>query len=313
MPIALAQRNPAVPLPEKIAALVHEVRWLLVAALGIYLAMIFWGFTPADPGWSHSAATDRLANPGGRFGAWLADLLLYLFGVSAWWWIGLLFFLVGWGYRRVNTLFGGDRRPLTIALVGFVMLLLASCSIEAMRFWSMKATLPLAPGGMIGIEVGRLTTRVLGYTGGTLLMLSLFLAGLTLFLGISWINVAERTGALLEEAWFAGIQFWQRWQDRRYGRTVAERREATVEDVRRKIEVTPPVRIEPVDLEIPRAAKAEVRAAVAPARRTEPQAGRPAGRRDAGVHLTADRAQTRRLRRGGQGAFRLAGSGGYAL
>jgi S-DNA-T family DNA segregation ATPase FtsK/SpoIIIE len=262
MAFALAQRNPrnsTVPLPEKIAALVHEVRWLLVAALGLYLAMIFWGYNPADPGWSHATATDRLANPGGRLGAWLADLLLYLFGLSAWWWVGLLFFLVGWGYRRVNTLFGGDRRPLILALIGFVMLLLASCSIEAMRFWSLKASLPLAPGGMVGAELGRLAARVFGYTGGTLLMLTLLAAGLTLFLGISWINVAERTGALLEAAWFGGVRLWLRWQDRRYGRTVAEKREASVEDVRRRIEVAPPVRIEPVELEIPKARQVEAR------------------------------------------------------
>jgi S-DNA-T family DNA segregation ATPase FtsK/SpoIIIE len=248
-----------VPLPEKIAALVHEVRWLLVAALGAYLAMILWGFSPADPGWSHAAATEQLANPGGRFGAWLADLLLYLFGLSTWWWVALLFFLVVWGYRRVNSLFGGDRRPLLIAMVGFLMLLLASSSIEAMRFWSLQTTLPLAPGGMVGIEIGRLTVRVLGYTGGTLLMLALCLTGLTLFLGVSWINVAERTGALLESAWYGCVSLFQQWQDRRYGRTVAERREATVEDVRRRIEVTPPVKIEPVELEIPRSRKVEER------------------------------------------------------
>ena len=259
MPIALAQRHPAVPLPERIVALLNEVRWLVLGALGIYLALIFSGFNPADPGWSHAVAAERIANPGGRLGAWLADLLLYLFGLSAWWWVGLVFFLVAWGYRRLNVLFGGDRRPLTIALAGFVVLLLASSSIEAMRFWSVKATLPLAPGGMLGMEIGRLATRFLGFTGGTLAMLTLCLAGLTLFLGVSWINVAERTGVVVESGWHGAARLWQRWQDRRYGRVVAEKREATVEDVRRKIEVTPPVRIETVELEIPKARKVEAR------------------------------------------------------
>ncbi len=259
MPIALAQRNAAVPLPERIAALVHEVRWLLIAALGAWLALILGGYDPADPGWSHAAVVERLANPGGRFGAWLADLLFYLFGLSAWWWVALMFFLVAWGYRRVSLLLGGDRRPLAIALAGFVVLLLASSSLEAMRFWSLKVALPLSPGGIVGIELGHLTVRVFGFTGGTLLMMALCLTGLALFLGISWINVAERTGALLESAWFGAIALFQRWQDRRYGRTVAEKREATVEDVRRKIEVTPPVKIEPVELEIPRSRKAEER------------------------------------------------------
>ncbi len=260
MAITLAPRNPTVPLPEKIAALVHEVRWLVVAGVGIYLAMILWGYDTADPGWSHVARVEQIANPGGRFGAWLADLLFYLFGLSAWWWAGFMFFLVAWGYRRVNTLFGGDRRPLIIALAGFLVLLVASSGIEAMRFWSLKVTLPQGPGGMLGQEIARFSASVLGFTGGTLVLLTLCLAGMALFLGVSWLGVAERTGALLEAAWFGSFHLWERWQDRRYGRTVAEKREAVIETVRRKFDENPlPVKIEPVELEIPRARKAEAR------------------------------------------------------
>jgi len=62
-----------------------------VAAVGLYLALILFGYDKADPGWSQAAAVDAIANPGGRFGAWFADLMLYLFGVSAWWWVLLLF------------------------------------------------------------------------------------------------------------------------------------------------------------------------------------------------------------------------------
>jgi S-DNA-T family DNA segregation ATPase FtsK/SpoIIIE len=259
MPISQAQRNGSVPLPEKIANLVHEVRWLVVGGLGLYLALILWGFNPADPGWSHAARAEGIANPGGRFGAWLGDLLLYVFGLSAWWWVALMFFLVAWGYRRLNKLFGGDRRPLVIALAGFVVLLVASSGIEAMRFWSLKVQVPLEPGGVLGVEIGRLATAFLGFTGGTLLMMTLWLAGATLFLGISWLNAIERLGALLEASWLGSIALWQQWQDRRYGRAVERQREAKVEDVRRKIEIKPPVRIEPVELDIPRAPKVEAR------------------------------------------------------
>ena len=260
MNVTLAQRNSSVPLPEKIVALVHEARWLVVAAAGLYLALVLWGYNPADPGWSHAGHAHGIVNPGGRFGAWLSDLLLYLFGLSAWWCVGLLFFVVTWGYRRVNRIFAGDRRPLLIALAGFVILQIACSSIEATRFWSLKASLPLAPGGMLGHEIGYLTMSTLGFTGGTLVLLVLCLAGLTLFLGISWLNVAERTGALLETLWFGTGRLWERWQDRRYGRTVAEKREAVIETARRKQDENPlPIRIEPLDLEIPRAPKAEAR------------------------------------------------------
>jgi S-DNA-T family DNA segregation ATPase FtsK/SpoIIIE len=81
---SMSEAAPA-PLPEKIASLVHEARWLLVGLLGIYLALVLWGYDRADPGWSHAATLDRIANPGGRFGAWLATCCCTCFGFSAWW------------------------------------------------------------------------------------------------------------------------------------------------------------------------------------------------------------------------------------
>jgi S-DNA-T family DNA segregation ATPase FtsK/SpoIIIE len=257
-----ASESPATPLPEKIALLVHEARWLLVGLAGLYLGLVLWGFDRADPGWSHSALVERIANPGGRFGAWLSDLLLYLFGFSAWWWVALPFFMVAWGYHRLSHIFGGDRRSLLIALSGFLLLLLASCGIEAMRFWSIKVALPLAPGGMLGFEVGRLMSQFLGYTGGTLILLVLGMIGFSLFTGLSWITAAEKAGTLVEGAYVGVRSLWDGWQDRRYGRAVAEQREEVVETERRKVEDSPlpPLRIEPVELAVPVAPKAMARA-----------------------------------------------------
>ncbi len=242
--------------------LVHEARWLLVGLIGLYLGLVLWGFDKADPGWSHAAVVERIVNPGGRFGAWLSDLLLYLFGLSAWWWVALPFFMLAWGYHRLSRLFGGDRRPLLIALSGFLMLLLASCGLEAMRFWSLALSLPLGSGGMLGFEVGRLITLFLGYTGGTLILLVLAMIGFSLFTGASWIVIAEKFGVLLEGGYIGLRSLWDRWQDRRYGRAVAEQREEVVETERRKVEESPlpPVRIEPVEIVVPVAPKAVARA-----------------------------------------------------
>jgi S-DNA-T family DNA segregation ATPase FtsK/SpoIIIE len=223
---------------------------------------VLWGFERTDPGWSHAATVERIANPGGRFGAWLSDLLLYLFGLSAWWWVALPFFLLAWGYHRLSHLFGGDRRPLLIALAGFALLLLASCGLEAMRFWSLKIALPMLPGGMLGVEVGRQITQYLGYTGGTLVLLALAMIGFSLFTGASWIVIAEKFGTLLEGVYVGLRSLWDGWQDRRYGRAVAEQREVVVETERRKVEENPPppIRIEPVEAMVPIAPKAVARA-----------------------------------------------------
>jgi DNA segregation ATPase FtsK/SpoIIIE, S-DNA-T family len=265
MAIALSERTfnaASAALPEKIASLLREARWLVAAVVAAYIALILWGFDKADPGWSHSALVERIANPGGRAGAWIADLLLYVFGLSAWWWVAMLTFLIAAGYHRLSAVFGGDRRPLAIALVGFGLMLASSCAIEAMRFWSLKVALPYAPGGVLGFEIGRLTTLYLGFTGGTLILLAAWMTGVSLFFGLSWLDVAERTGVALERAWAFGVGLWQTWQDRRYGRAVAEKREAAIEVERKKIEDSPlpPIRIEPVEIEVPKAPKAEARA-----------------------------------------------------
>ncbi len=259
---ARKQAPAAEPLPEKIAALVHEARWLVVAVAGLYLALILWGYGPSDPGWSHSVDNPRIANPGGRFGAWLADLALYIFGLSAWWWVAFLGYLVAWGYHRLDGLLGGDRRPLLISIAGFLLTVTASTGIEAMRFWSVKWALPLAPGGMLGHEVGRYTAAYLGYTGGTLILLALLLAGFSLFTGLSWIAAIERFGGFLENAVVGLTRLWETWQDRRYGRGVAEKREAVVQETLKKIEAAPPppIRIEPTEIEVPVAPKAVARA-----------------------------------------------------
>ena len=106
-----------------------------------------------------------------------------------------------------------------------------------------------------------MATNYLGFTGGTLILLALWMTGVSLFLGLSWLDVAERLGAGLERSWFFALDLWQTWQDRRYGRVVAEKREAAIEVERKKFEENPlpPIKIEPVEIEIPRAAKAEAR------------------------------------------------------
>lgn len=157
-------RNAPQPLPEKIASLLQEARWLLLGVLALYVALILAGYDKGDPGWSHASIVERIANPGGRFGAWAADLLLALFGLSGWWCVAYLVISVLWGYRRVNRIFVADRRPFWIALGGFVLLIVASSGTEALRFHSMMRPLPFGAGGMIGQEVARLVGRAFGFT-----------------------------------------------------------------------------------------------------------------------------------------------------
>ena len=242
----------AQPLPGKIAARLREAKWLALIAVATYLALVLATFDRADPGWSHSAAVDRTRNAGGRAGAWLSDLLLYLFGSSAWWWVLLLVYAVLWGYRRLDGSSISDRRPFVIALAGFSMVLVASCGLEALRFHSVHATLPLAPGGMFGAVISQVFNATFGFTGATLLLLAMAAIGLSFFTGISWLAVMERIGAAAEWAWFKAIEAWQRREDRKLGELATAERELLVEAEKKRVEEHEPIRIEPPAREIPK-------------------------------------------------------------
>jgi len=244
-------------LPERIIQRLREARWLALAGVAGFLALILFGYDRGDPGWSRAALVASVANPGGRFGAWSSDLLLYIFGLSAWWWVGLLAWVVAAGYLRLEGDRSSDRRPLVIALAGFLVLLVASSGLESMRFYSLKAQLPLAPGGMLGDVVGHAAGRYLGFTGGTLTLLGFMALGFSVFTGVSWLKVSENLGAWLEKMAFLAQRAWDAYRDRKLGREVAQKRQETVVVARKKIEEEPAVRIEPAVMEVPRSPRVE--------------------------------------------------------
>ena len=254
---ARSNRSAENPLPPKIASLVRESWWLALVALALYLALILFTFDKSDPGWSHSASVERVVNSGGRVGAWFADVLLYLFGLSAWWWVALCAFGVRWSFRRIEHVAPADRRSYFVAAIGFAILLVASASLEAMRFYSLKATLPLAPGGILGAAFSGLLSSALGFTGATLALLALIAIGLSLFTGISWIAFLERLGGWLEEVYQRTRQSWTDRQDRRAGAAAVIEREEVVEESKKKLEIHEPLRIEPPALQIPKSPRVE--------------------------------------------------------
>ncbi|MFZ2974165.1 MAG: DNA translocase FtsK 4TM domain-containing protein [Ferribacterium limneticum] len=247
------------PLPEKIGSLLQESRWLGVGAVALFLTMALWGFSKEDPGWSHAVGSATLHNPAGRAGAWIADLMLYIFGLSAWWWIVLLGMFVWWGFRKYHSPEEHKQHPLFIALGGFSFLLVASSSLEALRFYSLKAALPLAPGGMLGIELGRLLSTQLGYTGSTLFLLAAMAAGWSIFSGMSWVWAFEQLGIFLESflCFFYGRV--DAWRDRQIGKEVAQKREVVVKEEKQRVELHDPIIIETPPPDVPVSKKAEAR------------------------------------------------------
>jgi DNA segregation ATPase FtsK/SpoIIIE, S-DNA-T family len=244
------------PLPNRLVRLLSEARWLALAALAVYFVLILISYSKGDPGWSHASVVPRVHNLGGRAGAWLADLLLFIFGFSAWWLCLCLLRLVWKGYTGLTQTFVLSREPepehqheYIIRIAGFVLLFLGSVGLEYLRMWSLKVQLPRAPGGVLGQLIGHSAHVGLGFTGATLLLLLLFGLGFSLFFQVSWLAVAERIGGGIELAidWF--IQRYQYREDRRQGEVAAVKRDEVVVSERAKhVEkhvAAPPVKIEP--------------------------------------------------------------------
>ncbi|MCW5601582.1 DNA translocase FtsK [Nitrosomonas sp.] len=195
------------PLPPRIAKLLRESGCLVLGGIALYLILIFISFDRADPGWSHSGHVDHIKNAGGQAGAWLADLLLYLFGASAWWWVIFFISAVLWSYRRIDIVSIFDPRALLISLTGFMILLAASSGLESLRFNSINISLPLVPGGMLGETLSRNLSMLLGFSGASLGLVILMAIGFSLFSGLSWVRISEKIGETIEESCFS---LWNR-------------------------------------------------------------------------------------------------------
>jgi S-DNA-T family DNA segregation ATPase FtsK/SpoIIIE len=246
------------PIPEKTAGLLREAWWLVLVAIGLFLTAVLATYHRDDPSWSHSASDAAVIhNLGGMLGAWLSDMLLYLFGLSAWWWVVLAFMGIHWTYRRLDSVGLTDRPILFYHLCGFALLLVASSSLEAGHLRNIHALLPLAPGGMLGVVVDDGLVKVLGFAGGTLGLLLVFAVGFSLFTGVSWLTITEQLGVVLEWAYDSAMRAWADRQDRRAGQVAGQLREDYVETERRRIEDYPPVHIEAPVLEIPKSDRIE--------------------------------------------------------
>ena len=258
--------NPAEapPLPNRLVRLLSEARWFALTVATVYLIIIFVTYSKIDPGWSQANVVPQLHNWGGRIGAWVADLMLFIFGFSAWWCCVFMLRSVWMGYRRLSQRFLLQKEPepehhqeVWIRSIGFVLMLVGSVGIEYLRMYTLKVQLPRAPGGVLGELIGHAAQNALGFTGATLFLLLLFGVGFSLFFHVSWLAVAERVGGALEDG-IKGIRnLYSAREDRKVGQVAAVKREETVVQERAKIVEASPIRIEPQVVAVPKSERVE--------------------------------------------------------
>lgn len=250
-------KNSQTPLPPKLASLLREAWWLLMAVAAVYLVLVLASYSAQDPSWSHSSSDPTVRNYGGAFGAWLSDMLLYIFGLSAWWLVVFCLVAIAWGYRRMETL-GFRLNPMTLAAMGgFFLLLLSSSSVEGIVLASKQLNLPLTAGGMLGHWLGKALSHGLGLPGAYLLLSVSGAIGFSLFTGLSWLDIMEKIGGTLEDGVLKLWHGWQARKDREIGRETAQQREAKVSTEKKKQEDKTPVRIEATLAEVPLSPKVQ--------------------------------------------------------
>ena len=249
------------PLPNRLVRLLSEARWMALAVVFLYFVMILLTYNKGDPGWSHEVEVVKVANLGGRWGAYLADLLLFIFGFSAWWWCVCFLRLVWKGYSSLTDKFvktapadPEHEHEATVRWVGFTIMFIGSVGIEYLRMWSLAVQLPRKPGGVLGKLIGTASESAFGFNGATLLLLLLFGIGFSLFFHVSWMGVAEKIGETVESCveWFR-LRYENR-EDRKQGEVAAVKRDEVVVIERAKhVEkhvAAPPVKIEPQVVEV---------------------------------------------------------------
>jgi DNA segregation ATPase FtsK/SpoIIIE, S-DNA-T family len=196
---------------------------ILVLAVSAFLLIALFTFHATDPGWSNTGQTQKVANAGGQLGAWFADVLLYICGYLAFLFPLMCSYSV-WQYfshRRENHDGKQPESLFVLKLMGLILVLLAGTGIISLHFGSAESQLPFTAGGVLGSVVGHSMVKVLGSTGSNVILLALFLSGLTLFTGLSWVTLIDQIGKIV----FDGINYLQgKWSDKFQNRKLKQLR-----------------------------------------------------------------------------------------
>jgi S-DNA-T family DNA segregation ATPase FtsK/SpoIIIE len=243
---ARRKKNDPGKLTHQVTRGLREGALLILGALASYLLVSLASYHAADPGWSHSSTVTDIHNAGGVVGAWLADILLYLFGYLAYL-LPVMVAYSGWLVFKGRTPTGGiDLHVLSIRWSGFLLTVGTGCGLAALELGAGHGALPAGAGGVLGNVIGIGLVNLFSQVGATLFLLALFLTGVTLFTGLSWFMAMDFTGkhslALADYAYGR----LQELPDYLASRRAQQQRKVAVRASQEKAIRRKPPRIEPV-------------------------------------------------------------------
>ncbi len=182
------------PLALQMGHRLREGLFIISIAFALFLFVSFGTYHDIDPGWSGTGSGHHVLNWGGRAGAFFADIFLSLFGYVAYI-LPILIVFAAW----LNT--HHERQPnltssseLIFKSLGFMVIILSSCGLTGLYFKLTLLSMPASPGGILGDVIAAQLTRVFNSSGSSLLLFAIFLCGITLFTGFSWLGLVDAIG-----------------------------------------------------------------------------------------------------------------------
>ncbi len=228
---------------ESVNRALRESAFWLFGAIALLLLAALLTYDAGDPGFSFTGEAGSVNNLIGPVGAWLADVLYLLFGRPAYLFPVMVAY-AGWLVFRARGGAGVEPRVIAFRTLGFAFTLAASAGLSTLHFSA--AGLPNTAGGILGDLTGNGLAAALSFLGATLLLTAIWLAGISLFLGVSWFAVMDATGRLLLRTSAAVHEKYTQYRARRATRRVREARQETVREKVREVSQRSTPRIEPV-------------------------------------------------------------------
>lgn len=217
---------------------VREIGLLLLACFIVFIFAALLTYSSSDPGWSSTGSVanfeGQIHNLGGFLGAWMTDVLFSLFGRLAYLFPVLLTIYSLLRLRNRHRLEPLDATMFALRCIGLLLVMVAGTGISTLQ-WPVTATseLPFSSGGLIGQGVAEAAERLLGLFGATLLLLAVFLFGLTIFTDLSWLWLVDETGrltlGLINQSRSSVIHVQRDREERRSGEDAREERQRTMD------------------------------------------------------------------------------------
>ena len=187
------------PVSDKVLKNIREGLIFVSLCLALYLLIALFSYSQNDSSWSYSVDSDTFENNAGVVGAYIADILLYIFGYFGYL-IPFIFITSGWRlYQSRLSKKAFDHFIFSIHSLGIILTLIGGCGLLWMYF-NTSAFLPhetRGAGGIVGYTVGPVLSKFTGPDGSTLILLAMFMIGLTLYTGLSWIWITDSIGKFI--------------------------------------------------------------------------------------------------------------------